>query len=145
MDVQRCICIYQHEAQQELLSHLENDQNHFWKSIGKTVTLFLRNKQISMQVVLEDGSICNDVKVVLRQWQDDFCSLLNVKSDINIDEDCSIFVLHRIFNVCFQTGQIPLLWSMSIIKPKSGAKDPKVLQQYFFSSNNVQTIHTYSN
>lgn len=40
-----------------------------------------------MQVVLDDDSICNAVKIVLKKWQDDFCSLLNVDSVINVERD----------------------------------------------------------
>ncbi|KAH3861086.1 hypothetical protein DPMN_024014 [Dreissena polymorpha] len=36
-----------------------------------------RKKSIPMQVVLEDGTVSDDVKIVLAKWQHDFCTLLN--------------------------------------------------------------------
>jgi hypothetical protein len=38
-----------------------------------------------VQVVLNDGNRCNDVKVILKKWLDDFCSLLNVAISIKDD------------------------------------------------------------
>lgn len=44
-----------------------------------------------------------------------------------LKNDVSILFLHSLFNVRFQTENIPTLWSKSIINPipKSGGKDPR--------------------
>ena len=86
-NIQRYKRNYVQKTQDELLSHLENDQNKFWKSIGKTGIVVNRNKQIPMQVVLDDGSICEDVKTVLNKWQNDFCKLLNVDTDVQVEDN----------------------------------------------------------
>lgn len=44
----------------------------------------------------------------------------------------SVLVLHSLFNVCFETGQVPTTWSRSIINPipKSGNKDKRDPMSY---------------
>jgi hypothetical protein len=54
-NVQRCKRIYLRKAQDKLLSHLENDQKQLWKSIGITGIAINHNKQIPMQVIIEDN------------------------------------------------------------------------------------------
>jgi len=177
-EVQRCKRFYWFKTQNELLSNLEENNDQFWKSIGKLGIVSDRNKGIPMQVVLENGTVSDNVKTVLAKWQKDFCLLLNTDTvvnnasigntqtnnnhdldkDINILEivkavetakrgkaagidlipsevlknDTSVLVLHSLFNVCFQTGQIPSLWSKSIINPipKSGNKDARDPMSY---------------
>ena len=34
-----------------------------------------------------------------------------------LKNDSPVLLLHSLFNVCFQTGQVPTLWSRSIINP----------------------------
>lgn len=49
-----------------------------------------------------------------------------------LKNDTSIFILHSLFNVCFQSGQVPTLWSKSIINPipKSSSNDPRDPMSY---------------
>jgi hypothetical protein len=155
-----------------MLFNLENNHEQFWKNIGKIGIFNERNKSIPMQIVLDNGAISDDVKMVLLKWRHDFGNLLNAgggaivaerfdgvknvsDADLDLDIDiievakamenakigkaagidlipsdvlkneASLFVLHSLFNVCFQTGRIPSLWSKSIINPipKSSSND----------------------
>ena len=53
-----------------------------------------------MQIVLDDGSLSNDVKLVLNTWKTDFSSLLNSNSitDLN-DVDNSNLRTNSVYNV----------------------------------------------
>ena len=44
-----------------------------------------------------------------------------------LKNNTSVYVLHSLFNVCFETGRIPSMWAKSIISPipKSGNKDKR--------------------
>ena len=39
-----------------------------------------------MQIVLDDGSLSNDVKLVLNKWKTDFSSLLNSNSSADLND-----------------------------------------------------------
>lgn len=39
-----------------------------------------------MQIVLDDGSLSNDVKLVLNKWKTDFSSLLNSNSSTDLND-----------------------------------------------------------
>ena len=176
--MQRCKRFYWYKTQTELLTTLEDNHDQFWKRIGKIGIASERNNSIPMQVVLEDGSVSDDVKTVLLKWQNEFSALLNAGGDVNntgtdntrnitdnnldkcidilevkkavehakrgkaagidlipcevLKNDTAIVVLHILFNVCFQTGQVPHLWSKSIINPipKSSSKDARDPMSY---------------
>lgn len=72
--------------QNDILTDLENNDNQFWKTIGKTGIDSYRKKCIPMQIVLDDGSLSNDVKLVLNKWKTDFSSLLNSNSSTDLND-----------------------------------------------------------
>ena len=83
--VQKCKRAHWYKLQCDLLTDLEGDQKEFWKKIGKVGIVSDRKKSIPMQVVLDDGSITNDVKIVLVKWQKEFSNLLNVENNIHMN------------------------------------------------------------
>ncbi|XP_052810397.1 uncharacterized protein LOC128238477 [Mya arenaria] len=84
--VQKCKRAHWHKTQSDLLFDLEDDQKEFWKKISKIGIVSDRNNSIPMHVVLEDGSVSDDVKTVLIKWQKDFSKLLNVEHDVHMNE-----------------------------------------------------------
>ncbi|CAG2196515.1 unnamed protein product [Mytilus edulis] len=92
-----------------------------------------------MEINLEDGSISTDPISVLNKWKNDFSSMLNVENCIqpseNVDSkdqdkcdyllDCEITI--RLFNVCYNTGKVPVLWAKGVIVPvpKCSSSDPR--------------------
>lgn len=173
-EVQRSKRLYWYKFQCSILEEVNEDPNLFWKSIGKIGVGSSKNNRIPMQVVRDDGSISDDVEVVLNKWKHDFSSLLNanitdstenesmpvlentrydpvlnghitlfeVKKAIDsakrgkacgidsvpsevLKNDTSVSFLHILFNVCFNKGIVPSMWSKSIINPipKSSTTD----------------------
>ncbi len=55
----------------------------------------------------------------------------DIKSEV-LQNPTSLTILHRLFNVCFDTGIVPKIWSKGIINPlpKSSTTDPRDPLQY---------------
>ena len=170
--VQQCKRSYWYKSQEDLTSACSNPKE-FWRKIGKIGVGAERQRNIPMEIKLNDGSVCTDRKIVLDKWKSDFSSMLNINCDVSIENennhisdqvdeflDCDITVeevfhvlnlakngkspgiddlpvellknstalsaLVRIFNICFNTGKVPNLWSKGVITPipKSSTSDP---------------------
>ena len=158
------------KQQDYIMSIHRNNKKEFWREIGKIGIGDERVKSIPFEIVMPDGSVCNDHSVVMNRWKSDFESLLNkqevdlndqtgehrcdnestdndldlpmcdtiekhevydaiVKASVGkamgIDEipievlknDTALEFLHKLFNICFDSGRIPTLWSRGIIHP----------------------------
>ena len=73
------LCWYM--VQSDLLDNVNTNPSEFWKSIGKVG--ISTNKHIPMEVVLDDGSVSYDTKVVLDKWKTCFSVLYNHHADTN--------------------------------------------------------------
>ena len=93
--------------QQHEIEHLKNnDQQEFWKKIGKVGIGQERQKLIPMEVLLEDGSVSKSADVVMNKWKTSLYELLNPnitadendeailkdKSDLNFEQDINIVI-----------------------------------------------------
>ncbi len=76
--VQRAKRMYWFKCQVDLLETVDNNPNEFWKSIGKVGIVQDKRKCIPMEVVLDDGTVSNNLQTVMNKWKHDFSSLLNV-------------------------------------------------------------------
>lgn len=63
--------------QNELENLVAENNQQFWKEIGKIGIGKERRKVIPMEIVTSDGSINGDTSVVLETWKDSFRRLLN--------------------------------------------------------------------
>ena len=59
----------------DLLAECENNQQEFWKSMGRIGIAQTRRKTIPVEVMCDDGSISSNIDVVLNKWKTDFSSL----------------------------------------------------------------------
>ena len=91
--VQRAKRLHWFNMQTELLNDAENNDLEFWKTIGKVGISQAGDKQIPMEVVLEDGSVDKDWENVLQKWKTDFQFLYNrpvMPRDSNPDDNASM-------------------------------------------------------
>ena len=177
--VQRRKRTYWFEMQNEILYNASNNQNEFWKSIGRVGIRDNRRNEIPMEIVDQNGSVITDSNTVFDKWRSDFCDLLNPNDDEEPDFDridvmqnadnitdehsldrgfslldvqkvvCNlknnratgfdeipgevlkngsvISFLHKLCNVCYETGKIPEIWYKSVISPipKCSTSDPR--------------------
>jgi hypothetical protein len=155
------------------LINSQGNPNEFWKKIGKIGVRSECRNTIPMEVKINDGSICNDKKVVLDKWKNDFSNMLNKNYSNNIDINSNSESIHHeyldseittnevynvlkcsknrkspgvddiqvelyknpsalnaltcIFNICYNSGKVPTMWSKGIITPipKSSTFDPR--------------------
>ena len=105
-EVQRCKRKYVKDQQKEIECLVNNDQQAFWKKIGKIGIGQERVKKIPMEILLEDGSLTKDADAVMGKWQTSFCDLLNPNQftdnteeqilqdsvDSNIDQALNCFI-----------------------------------------------------
>ncbi|CAG2223305.1 unnamed protein product [Mytilus edulis] len=137
-NVQQAKRRYWYKMQDDLTSSCDNPKE-FWRKIGKIGIGAERQRNIPMEIKLEDGSVSTDPISVLNKWKNDFSSMLNVENCIqpseNVDSkdqdkcdyllDCEITI--RLFNVCYNTGKVPVLWAKGVIVPvpKCSSSDPR--------------------
>jgi len=74
-EVQRSKRAHWASFQADLLAECENNQQEFWKSMGRIGIAQTRRKTIPMEVMCDDGSISSNIDVVLNKWKIDFSSL----------------------------------------------------------------------
>ena len=67
------MCAY---LQNDLIESCEND-NEFWKKIGRLGIGFERRKPIPLEIIREDGSLSNDLEDIMHKWKTYFGDLLN--------------------------------------------------------------------
>ncbi len=79
--VQKSKRLHWYKIQSDILDTVhQNDQTEFWKSFGKIGISQTKVRSIPMEVLLDNGTLSNNVKDVLRKWEHDFSNLLNVSS-----------------------------------------------------------------
>ncbi|WAQ99113.1 hypothetical protein MAR_023486 [Mya arenaria] len=124
------------DEQSKLLKACENtNKSDFWKDIGKIGIGSERNKSIHIEVLLADGSVSPLPQDVLNKWKNSFDKLYNVPNINNepidkavkslnknkapghdgipaemLNNKLSVYYLHALFNVCFDTGAVPKAW-----------------------------------
>ena len=76
-EVQRCKRKYVKDQQKEIECLVNNDQQAFWKKIGKIGIGQERIKKIPMEILLVVSSLTNDADTVMSKWETSFCDLLN--------------------------------------------------------------------
>ena len=94
--------------QNEILHNASNNQNEFWKSIGRVEVRDNRQKGTPMEVVDQNGNAMKDSSTVFDKWKTEFSSLLNPSDDqrpdisqidtmqnINFDADENVTLAHE--------------------------------------------------
>ena len=84
--VQRAKRQYWLQSQQDLININDNNPKEFWKRIGKTGIGNERQRTIPNEIVQDDGTICNNLDMVLDKWKCSFHNLLNP----NLNNNCNI-------------------------------------------------------
>ncbi|CAG2258040.1 unnamed protein product [Mytilus edulis] len=140
---------YWYSLQEDLIKSCDNPKE-FWRKIGKIGVGSERRSFIPMEVKLSDENNLNNVEYihsnenVYDDYLDSFISyeevynvLLSSKNgkspgcdEITVElykNQTALLALTRIFNICFDSGKIPALWSKGIITPipKSSTADPR--------------------
>ena len=77
---------YWYKMQEDLANSCDNPKE-FWRKIGKIGVGAERQRKISMEVILSDGSIRTDHKIVSNKWKSEFTTLLNSDNNI-LSEEC---------------------------------------------------------
>ena len=75
--MQKCKRKYWIKTQTELEDQCKNDNDQFWKSIGRLGIGFERQNKIPMEIMKEDGSLSSKLHDVMAKWKDYFQRLLN--------------------------------------------------------------------
>ena len=75
--VQKCKRKYWIKAQTELEDQCKNDNDQFWKSVGRLGIGFERQNKIPMEIMKEDGSLSSKPHGVMAKWKGYFQCLLN--------------------------------------------------------------------
>lgn len=75
---------YWFKMQNELENQCENDNEEFWKNIGRLGIGFERRNNIPMEIVKDDGTVSTKVQEVLMKWKDYFQDLLNPQTDTTL-------------------------------------------------------------
>ncbi|CAG2209988.1 unnamed protein product [Mytilus edulis] len=78
---------YWYRSQEELCAVQNGNPREFWKKIGRIGVGNERQKNIPMEVLHDDGSICTDTDVVLNKWKISFDNLLNCKDKDNLPNE----------------------------------------------------------
>ena len=73
----------------ELLNNCTSDQSDFWKSIGKVGIGQYKGNKITMEVLLDDGSVSSKLSYILDKWKTDFSSLFDSEISSVPDDDAS--------------------------------------------------------
>lgn len=73
---------YLKEQQLELENLLTINQNSFWKKIGKIGIGQERRRDISMDILLDNGTVCKDIGMVLEKWKSSYENLLNPVGEV---------------------------------------------------------------
>ena len=60
-----------------MVDKLKSDQQSFWRHLGKLGVPQIKNKQITMEVLDEDGNVNCNINVVFDKWKQGFSSLYN--------------------------------------------------------------------
>ena len=81
IQVRRAKGLYWYKVQSNLLDNVNTNQSEFWKSIGKVG--ISTNKNMPMEVALDDRSISYDTEVVLDKWKTCFSELYNHHTNTN--------------------------------------------------------------
>ena len=76
---------YWHRCQDELVNLNNNDPRQFWRKIGNIGIGNERQSSIPNEVVLDDGSVTDNLGCVLNKWKNSFYNLLNLNDDRNND------------------------------------------------------------
>lgn len=75
---------------QEDLTNSCDNPTEYWRTIGKIGVGAERQRKTHMEVVLSDGSISTDHKIVLNtkcKWKSEFATLLNSDNNV-LSEEC---------------------------------------------------------
>ena len=75
--VQKCKRKYWIKTQAELEDQCKNNNDQFWKSIGRLGIGFERQNKIPMEIMKEDGSLSSKLHDVMAKWKDYFQRLFN--------------------------------------------------------------------
>ena len=70
------------EQQLELENLITTDQNSFWKKIGKIGKGQERRRDIPMEILLDNGTVCKDIDMVLEKWKSSYENLLNPVGEV---------------------------------------------------------------
>lgn len=73
--VQRTKRFYQYSLQREVLTEGVTNDTNFWKSIGKLDINQERKMKIPMEVLTDEGTVSNEVNIVLEKWKSCFSNL----------------------------------------------------------------------
>ena len=82
--VQQCKRSYWYQLQEDLTSSCSNPKE-FWRKIGKIGVGAERQRNIPMEIKLNDGSVCTDRETVLNKWKNDFSLMLNIVQNVSIE------------------------------------------------------------
>lgn len=84
---------YWYRCQEDLLNLNNNDPRQFWRKIGNIGIGNERESAIPNEVVLSDGSVTDNMDIVLGKWQDCFYHLLNQSNntDSTVAGTCETF------------------------------------------------------
>ncbi|CAC5398041.1 unnamed protein product [Mytilus coruscus] len=80
---------YWHRGQEELAKLSDIDSKQFWQKIGKIGIGNERQSNIPNEVVQDDGSITDNLDIVLDKWKNCFHNLPNQNVLLNIDNNCN--------------------------------------------------------
>ncbi|CAC5403302.1 unnamed protein product [Mytilus coruscus] len=78
-NVQQAKRRYWYKLQDDLTSSCDHPKE-FWRKIGKIGIGAERQRNIPMEIQLDDGSVSTDLISVLNKWKNDFSSMLNVEN-----------------------------------------------------------------
>ncbi|VDI66508.1 Hypothetical predicted protein [Mytilus galloprovincialis] len=78
---------YWYRSQEELCAVQNGNPREFWKKIGRIGVGNERQKNIPMEVLHDDDSMCTDTDVVLNKWKISFDNLLNCKDKDNLPNE----------------------------------------------------------
>ncbi|CAC5406641.1 unnamed protein product [Mytilus coruscus] len=145
---------YWYRCLEELVNFNDNDPKQFWRRIGQTGIGNESQICIPNEVTLDDGTISNNLETILSKWKKQFSQFIEPKyKETTIDEvhkvvmnakNCKsagidliqaelcknisiISILHKLFNLCFSSGNVPNMWNKGIITPipKCSTSDPR--------------------
>lgn len=74
-EVQKAKRLHWYSLQREVLTEAVSNDPNFWKTIGRLGINQEKRKKIPMEVLTDDGTVSNDVNVVLEKWKSSFSTL----------------------------------------------------------------------
>ena len=74
---------YLKEQQLELENLITTSQNNLWKKIGKISRGQERRREIPMEILLDNGTVCKDIDMVLERWKSSCENLLNPIGEVS--------------------------------------------------------------